>query len=62
MDKYIDPKYLIKPGTKVLRPYEKGFCKHCTNCCKNDYCKASDNACDKVIACYAFFYKRKNES
>lgn len=54
-------RYLIKPGTKIIKPMENGYCKQCmqNNGVRPDYCKAVDNACEKVLSCMAFFYKGK---
>ena len=30
-NKPVDPKYLIKLGTPIRKPYINGYCKHCTN-------------------------------
>lgn len=57
--KQINPKYLLKPGTRIKYPFQSGYCKHCARSGKDDYCSSSDNACDKILWCMAFFYKRK---
>lgn len=56
--KLIEIKYNIKPGTRIRKPYDNGFCKHCARFRKDDYCSGIDNACDKVLFCMAYFYKR----
>lgn len=56
--KLIDSKYNIKPGTRIRYPYKEGFCKHCARYRKDDYCSGLDNACDKVLFCMVYFYKR----
>lgn len=58
-NKPVDPKYLIKFGTPIRKPFINGYCIHCTKSCNNDYCANLDNACDKILYCMAFFYKRK---
>ena len=58
-DKPVDPKYLIKLGTPIRKPFINGYCKQCTKSCNNDYCANLDNACDKILYCMGFFYKRK---
>ena len=57
-NKPINQKYLLKPGTRIKNPLQNGYCKHCTRCCKDDYCLSNDNACDKILYCMAFFYKK----
>ena len=58
-EKPVNPKYLLKPGTRIKRPFQNSYCKHCAKSCNNDYCSSLDNACDKILYCMAFLYKRK---
>ena len=54
-NKPVDPKYLIKLGTPIRKPFINGYCKQCTKSCNNDYCANLDNDCDKIMYCMGFF-------
>ena len=52
--------YLIKTGTKIMWPLKNTYCSRCTSNTKSNYCRANDNACDKVYVCMSFFTGGKN--
>lgn len=58
MEQRTESRFLIRPGTAIQRPKDKGWCKNCTSRESNGYCRALDDSCDKVWICRSFFYKR----